>query len=273
MDSPTLVFDIETIPDVSGYRRIENLPSSSQLPDAEVAEMMAHAARVRHGHDFLPLPLQRVVAIAYVWRTDDKWGVGSVGKVGDSEESLIRHFFNVVEEHSPQLVSWNGGGFDLPVLNYRSMIYGVDAPLYWELDNAPPGPGTRWNNYQNRYHTCHLDLMDVLSRYQMGTRTSLDTLSRLCYFPGKLPGQSGSNVWQWFQDDRWADIRSYCETDVVNTWLLYLRFELIRGKVSKTEYDKELLRTRQSLMAIDAPHWTEYLNAWKAGEEAQEAVA
>ena len=61
-------------------------------------------------------------------------------------------------------MSWNGGGFDLPVLNYRALIHGVTAARYW--DWGDDDREFKFNSYLGRYHTRHLDLMDVLAMYQ-----------------------------------------------------------------------------------------------------------
>ena len=123
--TPVLVFDIETIPDVAGLRRLR--PEWSGLSDAEIAEHAFAERRERTGHDFLPLHLHRIVAISCVLRNDAGFRVGSIGSITDTEGFLIQAFFGMIERHTPQLVSWNGGGFDLPVLHYRGLLAGVAA--------------------------------------------------------------------------------------------------------------------------------------------------
>jgi predicted PolB exonuclease-like 3'-5' exonuclease len=115
--TPVLVFDIETVPDVAGLRRLR--ADWSALSDPEVAERAFGERREKTGGDFLPLHLHRVVAISCVLRSDAGFRVGSIGAPADSEAFLIQAFFGMIDRHTPQLVSWNGGGFDLPVLHYR----------------------------------------------------------------------------------------------------------------------------------------------------------
>src|SRR2546430_17410443 len=113
--TPTLVFDIETVPDVAGLRRLHDLPPA--LSDADVLDWATQQRRAAVGTDFLPLYLQRVVAIACTLRDgDDAFRIWSLGEAADSEAQLIRRFFDGVDRYTPQLVSWNGGGFDPPVL-------------------------------------------------------------------------------------------------------------------------------------------------------------
>ncbi|MFN0163121.1 MAG: 3'-5' exonuclease [Burkholderiales bacterium] len=255
--TPVLVFDIETVPDVAGLRSLLDL--SPGLPDAEVAEVAFHQRRAQTGGDFLQLHVQRVVAISCVMRAGDNWKVWSVGTPADSEATLIQNFFNGIEKYTPQLVSWNGSGFDLPVLHYRGMVHGVSAARYW--DQGEDDREFKWNNYISRYHARHLDLMDLLALYQPRANAPLDALARLCGLPGKL-GMDGKQVWGAYQAGRIADIRHYCETDVVNTYLLYLRFQLLRGVLDEKGHASEVDLVRRSLAVLPDAHWREYLAAW-----------
>jgi predicted PolB exonuclease-like 3'-5' exonuclease len=261
----TLVFDIETIPDVAGLRRLHDLDTG--ISDGEVAELAFQQRRAASGgnSDFLPHYLQRVVTISCVLRSGDALKVWSLSEPEQAEGEIIQRFFDGVEKFTPQLVSWNGGGFDLPVLHYRGLVHGVTAPRYWDLGDGDYGDSRdfKWNNYISRYHTRHLDLMDLLAMYQPRANAPLDDLAKLIGFPGKL-GMDGSKVWEAWQAGRIAEIRDYCETDVVNTYLVLCRFRLMRGELSRSEYDAEVAFVRGELARIGKPHWTEYLAAWSA---------
>ena len=127
----TLVFDIETIPDVEGLRKLHGL--GAEIADRDVAEMAFQLRRQVSGSDFLPLHLHRVVVISCALRERDSFKVWSLGEADDDEGELIQRFFDGIEKYTPQLVSWNGGGFDLPVLHYRGLIHGVNAARYWDM--------------------------------------------------------------------------------------------------------------------------------------------
>ena len=261
--SATLVFDIETIPDVAGYRALHGLPES--LCDHDVAEIAFHERRAKTGSDFMPLHLQKVVAISCTMRSDvagkasfNDW---SIGKAGDDEKELIQRFYDGIEKFTPTLVSWNGSGFDLPVLNYRGLMHGVTAARFW--DQGEDDREFKWNNYISRYHARHTDLMDLLAMYQPRGAAPLDALAKLCGFPGKL-GMDGSAVWGAYQEGKFADIRNYCETDVVNTYLVWLRFQKLRGVLDEAEHAREVALVRKTLGGIDEAHWKEYLEAWRA---------
>jgi len=229
------------------------------MSDSETATAAFAARREKSGSDFLQHHLHRVAAISCVFRDDDGFRVRSLGTLDDPEEKLVHDFFRVIDKYTPQLVSWNGGGFDLPVLHYRALIHGVTASRYWEMGNEDRD--FKWNNYLSRYHSRHLDLMDLLAMYTGRANAPLDDLAKMCGFPGKL-GVDGSQVWTLFQKGRLSEIRDYCETDVVNTYLVYCRFQLMRGEMTQAAYDAEVSLIRSSLAAMEAPHWKEYLAAW-----------
>jgi predicted PolB exonuclease-like 3'-5' exonuclease len=157
------------------------------------------------------------------------------------------------------LVSWNGGGFDLPVLHYRALMHGVVAGKYWDFGDDDRE--FKFNNYISRYHHRHLDLMDLLALYQPRANAPLDAMARLCGLPGKL-GMDGSAVHAAWLAGRIEDIRRYCETDVMNTYLLYCRYQLMRGGLTPAEHAQEVAMVRTVLADLREPHWDEYLAAW-----------
>ena len=142
------------------------------VPDAEVIAWFTHERRAATGSDFAPLHLQKVVAIGCALREGAALRVWSVGEPDDPEPELIRRFFDGLERYTPQLVSWNGGGFDLPVLNHRALIHGVSAAKYW--DWGDDDRDFRCNNYLGRYHTSasrsHGRARDVPAPRERGTR-------------------------------------------------------------------------------------------------------
>lgn len=257
--TPTLVFDLETVPDVAGLRRLHGW--GGDVPDQEVAERAFAQRREATGSDFLPLHLQRIAVIGCVFRDDNGFRVRTLGAADDPEPVLLSRFFKTIERYTPKLVSWNGSGFDLPVLHYRSLIHAVPAPRYWDM--GEDDRDFKFNNYIGRYHTRHLDLMDVLAKYNGRANAPLDQLAKLCGFPGKL-GMDGSQVWDAWRQGRADEVRAYCETDVVNTWLVYCRWRLLRGELDRDAYEAEIALVRQTLEANPAGHWREYMAAWDA---------
>jgi len=255
--TPILAFDIETIPDIAGIRLLHGLDAA--LADEEVAEFAFQKRRAANGNDFLPLHLQRIVVISCALREGDRFTVWSLAEPQVGEGQIIQRFYDGIEKFTPQIVSWNGGGFDLPVLHYRGLIHGIAAPRYWDM--GEDDREFKWNNYISRYHSRHLDLMDLLAMYQPRASAPLDELAKLMGLPGKL-GMDGSAVWGAWQAGRIAEIRDYCETDVVNAFLVYLRFQQMRGVLTHKAYEDEIKLVRDALEALAQPHWREFLSAW-----------
>lgn len=256
--TPTLVFDIETIPDTDGLRVLYDLPKD--ISDEDVANIALHQRRQHNGSEFLPLHLHRICAISCALREGNNFKVWTLGDANSSEAEIIQRFFDGIEKYTPQIISWNGGGFDLPVLHYRGMINGVNASRYWDL--GEDDKDFKWNNYISRYHARHLDLMDLLAMFNARANAPLDDLAKLCGFPGKL-GMDGSKVWDAYKAGKIDEIRNYCETDVANTHLVYLRFQLMRGQLNQAAYEREIALVRDTLQGYEASHWQEYLAAWK----------
>lgn len=256
MRDSILVFDIETIPDIESGRRVLGLDA---LGDAEVWAAMKTQRLAQKGNDFMPAHLQRVVAISVALRKDDGFKVWSLGDESSTEGELVQRFFDGIEKYRPVIVSWNGGGFDLPVLHYRALLNGCIAPRYW--DNGHFDRESKWDNYLARYQFRHTDLMDVLALYSGRQNAPLNEIAVMLGFPGKL-GMDGSKVFDAWQGGDLAGIRAYCETDVLNTWLVYLRFELMRGRLTPAEHEDEEMRVRSFLEASEAPHWAEFLDGW-----------
>ena len=253
----TLVFDIETIPDTDLGRRLYGV---EDLSDEDVGKIMFFKQRQARGTEFLPIHQHRVVAISVVLRTRDDLHVFTLGDESASEKEIVQRFFDGLSRYSPELVTWNGQGFDLPVLHYRALLHGVNAERYWETgDNDRE---FRFNNYLSRFHWRHLDLMDALSGFNPGARASLDNTATLLGFPGKL-GMSGDKVWEKYLEGELTAIRDYCETDALNTYLVYLRFQLMRRVLGESRYENELQRLKARLRASNRAHLTQFLEAWQ----------
>jgi hypothetical protein len=194
-----------------------------------------------------------------VLHTADKLKVWSLGEPDSPEQELLQRFFEGIERFVPTLVSWNGSGFDLPVIHYRSLLHGVAAPRYW--DTGGEDKSFKWNNYLSRFHERHTDIMDVLAGYQPRAVARLDEVATLLGFPGKM-GMDGSKVWENYQAGDLEGIRNYCETDVLNTYLVYQRFELIRGHLDADQYVRVCEQLRSELENAQQPHFSEFLQNW-----------
>jgi len=263
-----MVFDIETVPDTDSGRDLFGLDGLSQ---GDIGKAMAQLRQQKTGTEFQPLHLHRIVAISVTLRSRDGFRVWSLGKSESSEEELVRRFYDGIDRYSPDLVSWNGSGFDLPVLHYRSLLHGVAAPRYWEVGDEDRA--FRYNNYLGRFHWRHLDLMDVLAGYQMRAAAPLDQVASMCGFPGKM-GMSGAKVWDVWLEGGIGSIRDYCETDVLNTYLVYLRFQMVRGHIDAAGYERECELVKDTLQSSGKPHLEAFVAAWNdaSGETTREPL-
>jgi hypothetical protein len=145
------------------------------------------------------------------------------------------------------------------VIHYRSLLYPINAAHYWE--SGQNDTGFRYNNYLNRFHDRHTDLMDVLAAYQPRASAPLDEIASLCGFPGKM-GMSGSKVWDCYLQGGIKEIREYCETDVLNTYLVYLSYERNRGNFDQTQFLEECQLVRETLRESGQTHLIEFEKAW-----------
>jgi len=175
-----LVFDIETVPDIESGKKLYNFEG---LKAEDAAELMFSYRRQETdgSSDFLRHYMHKIVAISLILKTNDKLSVWSLGDIDADEKEIIQRFFEGVERYTPTIVSWNGSGFDLPVLHYRSLLHGVVAQRYWE--NGEDDQSFKWNNYLSRFHSRHTDLMDVISGYSPVAKAPLDQLQPCSAFP------------------------------------------------------------------------------------------
>lgn len=250
--STKLVLDIETVPDAEMGRGLYGL---DDLDEGEVMRAMLHHYQQRTGLEFLPPVQHKVVAIGVVLRNDEGVRPLVLGKEDAKESELIRRFFRGLRHYVPDLVTWNGAAFDLPVLNFRALRHEIQARIYWETgvnDRA-----FRFNNYLSRFHWRHTDLMDALSGFQGRGRPSLREACALLGLPGKNL-MEGSSVMDAYLEGRIGDIRRYCLEDALNTYLVSIHFDYLRGNLSQDSLDDEYGLLIDALKASGEQHLAEF---------------
>jgi predicted PolB exonuclease-like 3'-5' exonuclease len=218
MSGSVIVWDLETVPDLGGFAAANDLVGER---DADI--------RAALGNKFPKHIYHTIVCIGALvaHREDDHWAVDALGAphVGErAEKQLNTAFCEKIAALSPQLVTFNGNSFDLPVLRYRAMIHGISAP------------GLAVRPYFNRYTEDAVDLCDILSSFAPHTKASLNELSKIMGMPGKPGGIDGTDVEPYFLEGKIKEIAEYCETDVVNTYRVWLRYELFRGRLRESEH-------------------------------------
>ena len=219
-----IVWDVETVPDLSGFAKANKLDGKTE---DEIREAI--------GNKFPKHIYHSIVCIGALVANDkgSHWDVEALGAphIGDrTEKELISAFVNRIEELKPQLVTFNGSGFDLPVLRYRAMVNEVSAP------------GLSARPYFNRYTEDALDLCDMLASFNPQCRATLDEICRVMGIPGKPAGIAGDQVESYFRDGKIQEIAAYCESDVINAYRVWLRHELFRGKIDQLKYEQSEIR-------------------------------
>lgn len=223
--SPILVFDIETIPDVETGRRL--YPTLKDLDDADALSALTALRQAEAGTDFMRLPLHKVACLSFLWFDGVSFRLKSLSLETMSEDQILATFLRAFDK-KPVLISWNGAGFDIPVIMYRAMHHKLSAPALFNPAIKP--------DYLYRYGEMHIDLMDKMSLYNGYQRQKLDTIASLCGFAGK-GDIDGSQVVPMVQAGDWQKLTTYCESDVLNTWLIYLRWLILTGKMDTPAAD------------------------------------
>lgn len=225
------VFDCETIPDVALLRQIYGYKGD----DLSVCKQAFAAQKELSGSEFLPVCFHKVVAISAVMADEFGKFLRVSTMKGANEHEILAKFIGFLNEHNPRLVSFNGRGFDLPMIMVRAMRYNLSSPAYFESENKELNKN-KWENYRSRYDgRFHLDLLDHISDFRAVSGLKLDTLCASLNLPGKYDVH-GDQVTDMFFRGELAKINEYCESDTLNTYWLFLKYELLRGNLTSEDY-------------------------------------
>jgi predicted PolB exonuclease-like 3'-5' exonuclease len=225
-EQSVIVWDLETIPDLAAAARMLALDNA---PEAEVREAL--------GSGFPKHPLHKIACIGALIasRQPEGWRIDALGAphIGErSEAKLISDFIGKIGELRPQLITFNGHSFDLPVLRYRAMVNRISAA------------GLQVRPYFHRYSDDALDLCDVLGSYVPGGKVKLDEVSKILGLTGKPEGVDGSRVEEMVLAGQIDEVARYCESDVLNTYRVWLVYELFRGTITANQLDWSEAQTR-----------------------------
>lgn len=265
-----LVFNIETIPDIDGGQRIYNLQG---LDDESTSKALFHLRKQQTASSILPLYLQRIatISVVYLGVSDDINNgtndavehdvfIRSLGDKDSTEVELLTLFFKQIEQTTTTLVSWNGASFGLPVIHYRALKNNITAPNYW-------GKGIKSNTFQDNdslqsYQNRHTDLMDVLSSDNKVAAIPLNDMALLLGFPGQQE-MDASQIWDKYQQGKVGDIRNYSETAALNSYLIYLRIQFMKGQINAAEVAQECALLRRKLEQSGETHLQDFSRAWE----------
>lgn len=251
-DRPLVAFDIETIPDPEIGRRVLGIEGEDE---AVVLEMVRRRQEETNGSQRYPQqPFHRVVCVC-VTILDPKAGTIEMRALGSDptdERSVIAGFFDLFAPSlpSPRLVSWNGNGFDLPVLRYRGMKHGIAAPGFYRTHGD-----RQESNYVNRYHDLHVDVMDVLSGYGASARAGLGTTCNLLDLPGK--SFLDREVYEHLFAGERTRVLEYCKLDTLETLLVFLAWSVHTGALAREELVSLVPTVRALVAAQDYPAWAD----------------
>lgn len=255
MHLPVLVFDIETLTDLKSGAHLYGL----DLEQDDLEQALSKLRRQESGSDFQRLALHEIVCISGLWIDEQgEMRLFSFHQEQHSEAEILTRFLSIFDKRQPNLVSWNGSQFDLPVILGRAMYHGLSAASLFdqgEIDHQK-----RYNNYQNRYHHRHIDVMDVMAMFNGRNFQKLDDISHLMGYPGKF-NPLGYRIPELVKMQQWSALASYCESDVLNTWLLYLRWALLKGQLSREDHQWWVRSTIKYLQ--QQPQQQSFLAMWR----------
>src|SRR5262252_2894706 len=249
-EQSVIVWDLETVPDLAAAARMLDLGNA---PEADVREAL--------GDGFPKHPLHKIVCIGALVasRQPEGWRVDALGAphIGErTEAKLISDFIEKIGQLLPQLITFNGHSFDLPVLRYRAMVNRVSAG------------GLQVRQYFHRYTDHALDLCDALGSYMPGAKVKLDEVSKILGLTGKPEGIDGSRVEEMVLAGQIEEVARYCESDVLNTYHVWLVYELFRGSITAKELEWSEMQIRDFVVTRKAanPHLYPAAGITKAGE-------
>lgn len=259
-----VVFDIETIPDISACGGLIGEINGDVYQKREA--LTKYHLEITDGQNpFLRQPFHQVVVISFLFADIVRSGgyetfvlreIRSGGKLDSGEKELVQGFFEYISKTKARLISFNGRTFDLPVLKYRAMKHGVQAEYIYKS-------GDKWNNYMQRYSVdWHCDLLEALSDFGASARVKMNEVCSILGLPGKI-GTDGSQVTSLYDSGKTQEIRDYCETDVINTYLIYLKLMQHQGRITTESYNKNIDDLLLYLGSSQKNHLLKFKEEWE----------
>lgn len=271
------VFDIETIPDLVTASNLISDEADADNPEASrdflTEKLKEYHLDITQGkNSFLRQPFHKVVAISFLeadieYQDDFEYykikDLRSGGSVESSEKDLITGLFQYLRKIHPRFISFNGKTFDMPVLKYRAMLYNISLDWFYKS-------GDKWNNYSSRYSVdWHCDLLEAFSDFGSSARVRMNEVCAMLGLPGKME-IDGSMVEQMYYEGKIQEIRDYCELDVLNTYILYLRYAHHIGKMNRDGYLKSISEIISFLTSGNKEHYNMFLEKWLSGAREEE---
>ena len=257
------VFDIETIPDTDVLYNLTGSKTTDVISKRE--ELEEYSKEISGGNPFPRQLFHKVVSISILIAKIEKnydseyykiEKIGTISSLDNTEEQITQKFFKYLCDNIPRIVSYNGKCFDLPVMKYRAMKYGISAKNLFKS-------GDKWNSYNSRYSLdWHCDLLEALSDFGTSARCKMNEVCSILGIPGKI-GVDGSKVASMFDEGKLKEIDDYCETDVLNTYLVYLNYNLLNGTINKDNFLKMNKELKDYMINKNLAHFNEFLEEWE----------
>lgn len=247
-----LVLDTESVPD-GRLLRLVKYPGETMTAEEAIERAQAEAReRSLTGSDFLPVSFQFPVAVCVI-RVGSDFRLQAITCLDAPQfrpREIVRKFWAGLDRVKAKLVTFNGRGFDLPLLELAAFRYGCCGRDYFL-------------NSRNRFNG-HLDLLDWLSNYG-GCRLAggLDLFSKILGKPGKME-MSGDQVYALSREGRFQEINDYCMFDTLDTYFVFLRTRVLTGDLS-LEQEHEVVRHAKDWLTAktaELPGLQQYLDNW-----------
>ena len=229
-----IIIDIETIPDLEYGKEHMNL---NGLADEDIIRAMTFRFLQQSGSEFPPLNMHKIIAISFLKVSSEETTMTSLSMNDHSEEDMLRTLHEALQNDISKLISWNGLTFDIPVILIRSMIHElISSELFISSSK-------------------HLDLKHEISFAQTDKIQGLGTLSKQIGSPGK-PLDSGKMVWDLYLENAFSEITQYCESDVINSYLIYLSYQLLTQIIDNNQKQLKLNELIEFIQHYNPIHMT-----------------
>jgi predicted PolB exonuclease-like 3'-5' exonuclease len=255
-----LVFDIEAIADGALVSKVR-YPKEKLLPPEAIARYRSELI-AQTGKDVFPVTFMLPISVA-VAKIDANYKLLDVAVLDAPlfrPHVITRHFWQGWNGYGrPTLVSFNGRGYDLPVLELAAYRYGYSVPAWFNVE------ARSYEQARNRYNSeTHLDLFDLLSNFGAARLSGgLNLMANLIGKPGKA-GVDGSQVQDMYDRGETVAINDYCRCDVLDTYFVFLRSRVLLGKLT-IEAERELVDSTKKWLEDNSaalPVYAHYLAHW-----------
>ncbi len=231
-----MILDIATIPDFDLGTRLYGL---HDLSEKDISRVMSTKSREMDNYaGALPQHMQRVLAISVLYQDKEGIKIWSVGDAESNEADLLKILQRYTDEYKPAVVTWSGDRRIFPALNYRYLSHGIPLPLYASQTN----------------------LMAELAGESINRTVPLHDFAVLAGSPVDKEMTDEDILNNYLLGDI-EPVRNNLELNLINTWLIYQRWQLINGKIDQAGFDTEKQLLIKMLQEENKTHLTSFVEA------------